>query len=211
MMRVLLVDDQRLVREGLRVLLEMEPDIEAVFEAEDGAQALEVYARHRPHVVLMDIRMPGMDGVEATRRLLQMDPQARVLILTTFDDDTYILEGLRAGARGYLLKDASREELMAALRTVAAGGALFAPRVAETALGALSQGAVTPPMGLIEPLTERELEILRLMAQGLNNKQIAERLHLAHGTVKNYVSRILAKLGVENRAQAVRWFWEQGL
>ncbi len=209
MMRVLLVDDQRLVREGLRVLLEMEPEIEVVFEAENGAQALEVYARHRPHVVLMDIRMPGMDGVEATRRLLQMDPQARVLILTTFDDDVYVLEGLRAGARGYLLKDASREELMAALRTVAAGGALFAPRVAETALEALSRESAPRPTGRVEPLTEREQEILRLMAQGLNNKQIAERLHLAHGTVKNYVSRILAKLGVENRAQAVRWFWEQ--
>ncbi len=208
MMRVLLVDDQRLVREGLRVLLEMAPDVEAVLEAEDGAQALELYAQHRPDVVLMDIRMPGMDGVEATRRLLEMDPQARVLILTTFDDDVYVLEGLRAGARGYLLKDASREDLMTALRTVAAGGALFAPRVAEAALDLLARSA-SPAAGPVEPPTEREQEILRLMAQGLNNKAIAERLHLAHGTVKNYVSRVLAKLGVENRAEAVAWFLRQ--
>ncbi len=205
MIRVLLVDDQRLMREGLRILLELEPDIRVVAEAENGLQALEAYEQHRPDVVLMDIRMPEMDGVQATRRLLSEHPEARVLILTTFDDDAYVLEGLRAGALGYLLKDASREELAAAIRTVAAGGALFAPQVAHKALNALQQVSTPPPPDLIEPLTEREREILRLMAQGLSNRQIAQRLHLAPGTVKNYVSRILAKLGVKDRTQAALW------
>ncbi len=208
---ILIVDDQRLMREGLRTLLELEPDMRVVAEAENGVQALTAYARHRPDVVLMDIRMPEMDGVEATRRLLAAHPDARVLILTTFDDDAYVLEGLRAGALGYLLKDVSREALAAAIRTVAAGGALFAPQVARKALDALSQAPPARPPDLIEPLTAREREILRLVAQGLNNRQIAARLHLAHGTVKNYISRILDKLGVDDRTQAALWAREHDL
>ncbi len=210
-LRVLLVDDQRLMREGLRILLELESDIRVVAEAEHGQQALQAFEEHRPDVVLMDIRMPVMDGVEATRRLLNDHPEAKVLILTTFDDDAYVLEGLRAGALGYLLKDASREELTAAIRTVAAGGALFSPQVARKALDALHHVPIPPPPhDLIEPLTDREREILRLVAQGLSNRQIAERLHLAHGTVKNYISRILDKLGVTDRTQAALWAREHG-
>ncbi len=211
MIRVLIVDDQRLMREGLRILLELEPEFEVVAEAVDGLEALDAYTKPRPDVVLMDIRMPEMDGVEATRRLLRAHPDAKVLILTTFDDDAYVLEGLRAGALGYLLKDASRETLAAAIRTVAAGGALFAPQVARKALEALSQAPTPPPPDLLEPLTEREREILRLVAQGLNNRQIAERLHLAHGTVKNYISRIFTKLGVDDRTQAALWAREHDL
>ncbi len=211
MLNILIVDDQRLMREGLRTLLELEPDFRVVAEAANGVQALAAYARHRPDVVLMDIRMPEMDGVEATRRLLAAHPQAKVLILTTFDDDAYVWEGLRAGALGYLLKDASREALATAVRTVAAGGALFDPQVARKALDALGQRPAPPPPDLIEPLTEREREILRLVAQGLSNRQIAERLHLAHGTVKNYITRILDKLGVDDRTQAALWARQHGL
>jgi DNA-binding NarL/FixJ family response regulator len=202
---VLLVDDQRLMRQGLRVLLELEPGIEVVGEADDGASALEAYAAHPPDVVLMDIRMPGMDGVEATWRLRERWPQARIIILTTFDDDEYVFEGLRAGALGYLLKDVSGQELADAIRTVAAGGALVEPSVARKVLAEFARRvppARSPEQGLPEPLTEREQEVLRFVAQGLTNCQIAERLSLAEGTIKNYVTNILQKLGVRDRTQA---------
>jgi DNA-binding NarL/FixJ family response regulator len=202
---VLLVDDQRLMRQGLRVLLELEPGIEVVGEADDGASALEAYAAHPPDVVLMDIRMPGTDGVEATWRLRERWPQARIIILTTFDDDEYVFEGLRAGALGYLLKDVSGQELADAIRTVAAGGALVEPSVARKVLAEFARRvppARSPEQGLPEPLTEREQEVLRFVAQGLTNCQIAERLSLAEGTIKNYVTNILQKLGVRDRTQA---------
>lgn len=209
---LLLVDDQRLMRDGLRTLLELEPDLRVVAEAENGLEALLAYEAHHPDVVLMDIRMPEMDGVEATRRLLQTHPEARIIILTTFDDDEYVFDALRAGALGYLLKDVSGAELTAAIRTVAAGGALIEPSVARKVLAEFARlPQPSPPTPTGEPLTEREQEILRLMAQGLNNHQIAERLHLAHGTVKNYISRIFNKLGVENRAQAIVWAHQHGL
>ncbi len=203
--RVLLVDDQRLVREGLRVLLELEEDLEVVGEAEDGQAALEAYDRLRPDVVLMDVRMPGMDGIEATRRLRLRWPEARVILLTTFDHDEYVFEGLRAGALGYLLKDVSAAELAEAVRTVAAGGALIEPSVARKVLAEFARLAPPrrpPDAGLPEPLTARETEVLRLLARGLTNRQIALRLGLAEGTVKNHVTRILQKLGVEDRTQA---------
>lgn len=212
--RILLVDDQKLMREGLRVLLEMEPDLEVVGEAGDGEAALAAYAEHQPDVVLMDIRMPGMDGVEATRRLRERWPEARVIILTTFDDDEYVFEGLRAGALGYLLKDVSGHELAEAVRTVAAGGALIEPSVARKVLAEfarLAPPARPPDAGLPEPLTEREREILQLLAQGLSNREIAQRLFLAEGTVKNYVTRILGKLGVRDRTQAALRARELGL
>ncbi len=212
--RILLVDDQRLMREGLRVLLELEEGLEVAGEAADGKEALEQYAALRPDVVLMDVRMPGMDGVEATRRLRERWPDARIIILTTFDDDAYVFEGLRAGAMGYLLKDVSGEELAAAIRTVAAGGALLAPSVARKVVAAFSR--LSPPTrlpdeGLPEPLSEREKEILRLLAQGLSNREIAERLVLAEGTVKNHVTTILQKLGVRDRTQAALRAREIGL
>jgi len=203
--RVLLVDDQKLMREGLRVLLEMEPDLEVAGEAGDGKAALAAYAEQQPDVVLMDIRMPGMDGVEATRRLRERWPEARVIILTTFDDDEYVFEGLRAGALGYLLKDVSGHELAEAVRTVVKGGALIEPSVARKVVAEfarLAPPARPPDAGLPEPLTEREKEILRLLAQGLSNREIAQRLFLAEGTVKNYVTTILQKLSVRDRTQA---------
>ena len=203
--RILLVDDQRLMREGLRILLELEPDLEIVGEVENGQAALESYVNLQPDVVLMDVRMPGMDGVEATWRLRERWPGARVIILTTFDDDEYVFEGLRAGARGYLLKDVSGHDLAEAVRTVAAGGALIEPSVARKVVAEFARLAspVRPAeAGLAEPLSEREREILRLMAQGLSNREIAARLSLAEGTVKNYVTAILQKLGARDRTQA---------
>jgi DNA-binding NarL/FixJ family response regulator len=206
MIRLLIVDDQRLMRQGLRTLLELEPDMQVAAEAEDGLAALEQYEQHQPDVVLMDIRMPRLDGVEATRRLLGRWPGGRVIILTTFDDDQSVFEGLRAGALGYLLKDVSGSELAEAIRTVAGGGALIEPSVARKVLAEFTRlaptGGGTPSERLPEPLSERELEVLRLLAQGANNRQIAAQLFLAEGTVKNYISSILDKLGVEDRTQA---------
>jgi DNA-binding NarL/FixJ family response regulator len=203
--RILIVDDQRLMREGLRTLLELEAGLETAGEAEDGLAALEKYAALQPDVVLMDIRMPRLDGVEATRRMLLRWPEARVIILTTFDDDAIVFDGLRAGALGYLLKDVSGEELAEAIRKVASGGALIEPSVARKVLAEfarLAEPARPAAEQLPEPLSEREQEILRLMAQGANNRQIASQLFLAEGTVKNYVSTILDKLSVQDRTQA---------
>jgi DNA-binding NarL/FixJ family response regulator len=211
---ILLVDDQRLIREGLRILLELEPDLAVVGEACDGQEGLELYERLAPDVVLMDVHMPGMDGVEATWRLRERWPSARVMILTTFDDDEYVFEGLRAGAQGYLLKDVSGHDLAEAIRTVAAGGALIEPSVARKVIAEFARMA--PPMrspgdGLAEPLSERELEILSLLANGLTNREIAARLSLAQGTVKNYVTSILQKLGARDRTQAALRARELGL
>lgn len=212
--RVLLVDDQRLMREGLRMLLELEPDLEVAGEAGDGAAALDAYARLQPDVVLMDIRMPGMDGVEATRRLRDRWPAARIIIVTTFDDDAYVFEGLRAGALGYLLKDISGHDLAHAVRAVAGGGALIQPSVAARVVAEFARLA-TPArpaeQGLAEPLSEREREILKLVAAGLTNREIADRLALAEGTVKNYITNILGKIGSRDRTQAALRARELGL
>ena len=217
--RILIVDDQRLMREGLRTLLELESDLEIAAEAEDGQAALEQYEAAHPDVVLMDIRMPRLDGVEATRRLCQRWPEARVIILTTFDDDAYVFDGLRAGALGYLLKDVSGHELAEAVRKVAAGGALIEPSVARKVLAEFARLAQPDRPApdrpararLPEPLSEREQGILRLLALGANNRQIANQLFLAEGTVKNYISTILAKLGVQDRTQAALRARELGL
>jgi DNA-binding NarL/FixJ family response regulator len=193
------------MREGLRTLIELEGDLEAVGEAENGTAALAAYAELQPDVVLMDIRMPEMDGVEATRRICQQWPPARILILTTFDNDNYVFEGLRAGAMGYLLKDVSGAELAAAIRTVASGNALIGSSVARKVLTQLARQPSAAPANaepLAEPLSEREQEILRLVAQGYSNPQIAQELHLAEGTVKNYVTNILQKTGSRDRTQA---------
>ena len=211
---VLLVDDQRLMRDGLRTLLELEPDMTVAGEAADGEEALVRFRDTRPDVVLMDVRMPGMDGVEATRRLRAMDPEAKVIILTTFDDDEYVFEGLRAGAVGYLLKALSGEELADAIRTVAAGGALIDPAVTRKVVNEFAR--LAPPArsidaGLAEPLSEREKEVLGLVARGLSNREIADELFLAEGTVKNYVTTILQKIGVRDRTQAALRARELGL
>jgi DNA-binding NarL/FixJ family response regulator len=202
------------MRDGLRILLELESDFEVVGEAEDGAKALECYQQLFPDVVLMDIRMPVMDGVEATRRLRAFDSNARVIILTTFDDNAYIFEGLRAGALGYLLKDVSGEELADAIRKVAAGGSMIEPSVARKVVAEFARLAPTAPQRveeLVEPLSEREIEILKLVSQGLTNKEIAARLYLAEGTVKNYVTSILQKIEARDRTQAAIRGRELGL
>ncbi|MBI2862980.1 MAG: response regulator transcription factor [Chloroflexi bacterium] len=203
--RLLIVDDQRLMREGLRTLLELEGGFVIVAEAGEGQEALEAYNTHQPDVVLMDIRMPGMDGVEATRRLRSGWPDVRVLILTTFSDDALVFEGLRAGALGYVLKDISGHELAHAVRTVASGGAHLDPAVARKVVaefGRLAPPARTPDAGLAETLSERELAVLQLLAEGLTNREIGLRLHLTEGTIKNYVTTVLQKLGTRDRTQA---------
>ncbi len=212
--RICLVDDQRLMRDGLRTLLELEDDLKVIGEAEDGLSGVQVVEELRPDVVLMDIRMPGIDGVEATRRIRSRWPEARVVILTTFDDDAYIFEGLRAGALGYLLKDVSGTELAEAVRKVAQGGALIEPSVARKVLAEfsrLSPVEAPSPTSLPEPLSSREQEILAGMARGLTNKEIALRLNLTEGTVKNYVTTILQKLGVQDRTQAALRAREMGI
>ena len=201
--RILLADDQRLMREGLRTLLELESDFEIVGEAADGQAALDSYAKLQPDVVLMDIRMPVLNGVDATRRLLAQTPTAKVIILTTFDDDANVFEGLRAGALGYLLKDVSGADLAQAVRTVMSGGALIEPSVARRVFAEFAR--LTPshiPAQLDEPLSDREVEVIKLVAQGLSNKEIGQKLSLAEGTVKNYVTNVLQKIGVRDRTQA---------
>lgn len=212
--RLLIVDDQRLMREGLRTLLELEGGVEIVGEAAEGQAALNAYTELKPDVVLMDIRMPGMDGVEATRRLCAQWPEARVIILTTFDDDANVFEGLRAGAVGYLLKDLSGQELANAVRTVYKGGALIEPTVAKRVMAEFAR--LHPPArsideGLPEPLSERELAILKLVSAGLSNREIGDKLGLTEGTVKNYVTNILQKIGVRDRTQAALRGRELGL
>ena len=211
---VLLVDDQRLMRDGLRTLLDLEEDLTIVGEAADGEEGIECFAQLLPDVVLMDVRMPGMDGVEATRRICRRWPDAKVIILTTFDEDEFVFEGLRAGAQGYLLKAASAEELSNAIRTVAAGNALIDPLVTRKVVAEFARLAKpSRPInsGLPEPLSEREIEILRLLAQGLTNREIAASLFLAEGTVKNYVTSLLGKIGVRDRTQAALRGRELGL
>jgi DNA-binding NarL/FixJ family response regulator len=214
LIRILLVDDQRLMREGLRILLDLEPDLEVVGEVGDGRAAVEIFPELLPDVTLMDIRMPEMDGVEATRRILTHHPGARVIILTTFDDDEYVFEGIRAGALGYLLKAASGEELATAIRTVAKGGALIEPSVARRVMAEfarLSHPSEQTQAKLLDPLSEREIEILKLLAQGFTNREIADRLYLAEGTVKNYVSSLMQKLSVRDRTQAALRAQELGI
>ena len=205
LIRVLIVDDQRLMRDGLRTLIELESDLDVAGEAADGLEAITAYRDLGPDIVLMDVRMPNLNGVEATRRIKADWDEANILILTTFDDDEYIFEGLRAGASGYLLKDVSGKELAEAIRTVANGGTLIAPSVARKVVAEFARLKPASPRStesLPEPLSIREIEILQVLAQGRTNKEIAEHLHLAEGTVKNYVTSILQKIGARDRTQA---------
>ena len=203
-MRVVLVDDQTLVRRGIRSLLELASDIEVAGEAADGDEALAVIRRERPDAVLLDVRMPKRNGIEVLRALHASSELPPTILLTTFDDDEALLDGVKAGARGYLLKDVSLEQLTDALRTVAGGGTLIRPAVTERVLRGLEHvrrdfESLSPP----DPLTKRELEILRLMAGGYSNREIADALGAAEGTVKNHASSILSKLGVRDRTRAV--------
>jgi DNA-binding NarL/FixJ family response regulator len=204
MIRVLLVDDQLLIRQGIQTLLDLEPDLTVVGAASNGREALDAVERLQPDVVLMDVRMPVMDGVAATRELGQRYPHVGVIILTTFDDDEYIFEGLKAGARGYLLKDISSDEMAQAVRAVAAGQALIQPSITRKVVAEFSRLASNPdPNPQAFALTERELDVLRSLAVGRSNKEIADQLVITEGTVKNHVSNILAKLEVRDRTQAV--------
>jgi DNA-binding NarL/FixJ family response regulator len=210
--RVVLADDQALVRRGFRLILESEGDVEVVGEADDGGQAVELVRRERPDVVLMDIQMPRLDGLEASRRLLG-DPQVhtRVLILTTFERDDYVFEALRIGASGFLLKTAPPEELLAAVRVVAEGEALLSPSVTRQVIEQFARFAPRPPSAELARLTGRELEVLRLVARGLANAEIAAALSVSEATVKTHVSGVLAKLGLRDRVQAVVFAYENGL
>jgi DNA-binding NarL/FixJ family response regulator len=212
MIRVLIADDQALVRTGFRVMLEVQPDLEVVGEARDGREAIASARALRPHVVLMDIRMPALDGIEATRRIVQEQSLPRVLILTTFDLDEYVYEALRAGASGFLLKDAGREELIHAVRVVAAGEALLSPTITRRLIEdyARRPRAHDRPDALTD-LTPRELEVLRLIARGRSHKVIARELGMAEKTVKTHVSHLLAKLGLADRTQAAVYAVREGL
>ncbi len=209
--RVLVVDDQSMVRAGFRMLLGGEEDIEVVAEASTGLEAVSKAARFRPTVVLMDIRMPELDGLEATRRILAADPAARILILTTFDLDEYVYEGLRAGASGFVLKDDPPEQLIAAIRTVAAGDALLSPTITKRVIKRFARlPRPAPPKGFDE-LTAREREILRLIATGRSNAEIAQELYIGDTTVKTHVTHILQKLDLRDRVQAVVLAHQTGL
>jgi len=211
--RILLVDDQSLFRVGLRTLLSVQPDFQIVGEAENGEDALREAEIVCPDVVLMDLRMPVLDGVAATRRLCQLRPDCRVVMLTTFDDDEYIFEGLRAGALGYLLKDAAPDVLYHAIRAAARGESVLQPAVAAKVVSQFARLAPTPSpeQELVEPLSEREIEVLALIAAGRTNREIASELYIASGTVKNHVTNILGKLGVRDRTQAALRARELGL
>ncbi len=210
--RVLVVDDQALVRAGFRMILEAEPELEVAGEAADGVEAIAAVQRLRPDVVLMDVRMPNLDGITATRRILEGGSATRVLMLTTFDLDEYVYEALRAGASGFLLKDVPPERLIAGIRAVAAGESLLAPSVTRRLIEAYvrRQPSRTLPAG-IEDLTAREREVLTLMARGLSNAEIAEAFVVSETTVKTHVARVLAKLGLRDRVQAVVFAYEYGL
>ena len=212
---VLIVDDEELVRAGFRMILEAEPDIEVVGEAADGREAIEAARLKKPRVVLMDVRMPNMDGLEATRKILEpaLSRNPRVLMLTTFDLDEYVYEALRAGASGFLLKDTPSDQLAAAIRVVAGGDSLLAPSITRRMLEQLVQTRRSPAEApaALEDLTPREIEVLKLVARGMSNAEIAESLVIEQTTVKTHVARMLMKLGLRDRVQAVVFAYEWGI
>jgi DNA-binding NarL/FixJ family response regulator len=209
--RVLVVDDQSMVRAGFRMLLADEEDIEVVAEASNGIEAVGKAAKFNPTVVLMDIRMPELDGLEATRRILASDATARILILTTFDLDEYVYEALQAGASGFVLKDDSPEQLIAAIRTVAAGDALLSPTVTRRVIQKFTRMPLPAPPKELDELSEREREVFRLMARGLSNAEIGNELYIGETTVKTHVTHILQKLNLRDRVQAVVLAYQTGL
>ena len=211
MIRVCLVDDQTLVRQGIQSLLELVDDIDVVAEASDGEEAVHVIRDSRPDVVLLDVRMPRMSGLDVLLALRTSHELPPTIILTTFDDQAVVLEGIRRGAKGFLLKDVSLEQLVNAVRTLAAGGTLIQPAITERIVRSIEQvGNDFPSLESPDPLTEREIEVLRLLTGGHSNREIAEALHVAEGTVKNHVSNILSKMGVRDRTRAVLKALEQG-
>jgi DNA-binding NarL/FixJ family response regulator len=209
--RVLVADDQSMVRAGFRMLLSREEDIEVVAEASNGLEAVEKAARFNPGVVLMDIRMPELDGLEATRRILAADDTARILVLTTFDLDEYVYEALRIGASGFVLKDDPPEQLLAAIRIVAGGDALLSPAVTSRVIKRFTRMPQASPPKQLEDLTEREVEVFRLIARGLSNAEIGQELYISDTTVKTHITHILQKLDLRDRVQAVVLAYETGL
>ncbi|MBA3798868.1 MAG: response regulator transcription factor [Geodermatophilaceae bacterium] len=208
--RILVVDDQAMVRAGFRMLLGDEPDIEVVAEASNGLEAVAEAARTSPHVILMDIRMPKLDGLEATRRILAADASSRILILTTFDLDEYVYRALRAGASGFVLKDDPPEQLIAAVRTVAGGEALLSPSVTRRVIQQFTRVHQQPPKA-VETLTPRELDVFRLITKGYSNAEIGRELFISDTTVKTHVTRLLQKLDLRDRAQAIVLAYQTGL
>jgi DNA-binding NarL/FixJ family response regulator len=209
--RVVIADDQALVRGGFRAILSAHPDVEVVAEAGTGAEAIEAVANHRPDVALVDVRMPELDGIEATRRIKASNNDCRVLILTTFDVDEHVYDAFRAGAAGFLLKTVSPEELVGAVRAVHSGEALLAPTVTRRLIERFVMSPRPAPDPRLQSLTDRERDVLRLVAQGLSNSEIAAELFVSHGTVKTHVGRILTKLDLRDRVQAVVLAYEAGL
>jgi DNA-binding NarL/FixJ family response regulator len=207
--RVLIADDQRVIREGLTLVLGVLPDVEVVGAAADGNEAVDLAQRLRPDIILMDLRMPHCDGVEATRLIRERLPDVRVIVLTTYSDDRSVLDALRAGARGYLTKDAGGVEIHQALRQVHSDGAALDPVIQRQLLDAVA--SIPPPPGLPDALTAREAEVLSLIAAGLSNAQIAERLVISETTVKSHINHVFAKIGVRDRAQAVSYAFQHGI
>jgi len=208
---VLVADDQSMVRAGFRMLLAGESDIDVVAEASNGREAVDKAARFQPNVVLMDIRMPELDGLQASREILAADPDARILILTTFDLDEYIFEALSAGASGFVLKDDPPEQLIAAIRTVAAGDALLSPSITHRVIGQFARLTRPAPPKELEELTSREMEVFQLIARGLSNSEIGEQLFITDTTVKTHVTHVLQKLNLRGRVQAVVLAYQTGI
>ncbi|MGB7341374.1 MAG: response regulator transcription factor [Phototrophicaceae bacterium] len=210
MIKVMIVDDQALARDGLEVIVGSAPDIEIIGTAENGADALEKLAIRTPDVVLMDLKMPILNGVQATRHIREKYPNIKILVLTTFDSDEWVVDAIRAGASGYLLKDSPREDIIAAIQRTASGGTTVSPQITDTLYRVVKHG-VAIDSSISDDLNDREREILNLLANGLSNADIASKIHLAEGTVRNYVSSIFTKLNVSDRTQAAALAWRHGL
>lgn len=210
-MRILICDDQAIVRDGIEMLLKLERDIFVVAKAQDGAEAIELAAKHKPDLILMDLKMPGMNGIEATRIIHAHFPEIKILVLTTYDDDEWVMDALRAGAVGYLLKDTPREKVIEAVRGTVAGKAFIDPNVAAKVIQRVANPQTQTSTTITEKLTEREVDVLKLIARGMNNADIAQSLHLSEGTVRNYVSVILDKLNLTDRTQAAVVALQHGL
>ncbi|MBL8080942.1 MAG: response regulator transcription factor [Anaerolineales bacterium] len=210
-MKILLCDDQAVIRDGLEMLLTLEKDFQVIGTAQDGAEAVELAAQKQPDLILMDLKMPGTNGIEATRQIRARFPEMKILVLTTYDDDEWVFDAIRAGASGYLLKDTPRQKIIEAIRGTMEGKSFVDPAIAGKLMNQVASNQKQPTSLLVEKLTERELDVLRLIAKGFNNSDIAGQLHLSEGTVRNHVSAILEKLGVSDRTQAAVIAIQHGL
>ena len=210
-MKILLCDDQAVIRDGLEMLLNLEKDFQVIGSAQDGAEAVELAAQKQPDLILMDLKMPMMNGIEATREIRARFPQIKILVLTTYDDDEWVFDAIRAGASGYLLKDTSRQKIVESIRGTMDGKSFVDPAIAGKLLNQIASRQTQPASMLTDKLTERELDVLRLIAKGINNGEVAVQLHLSEGTVRNHVSAILEKLGVSDRTQAAVIAIQHGL